>query len=83
MQRLLHLSLSWSLLALFTGCASPNFADAWRKASLASTPDSIEGAWEGTWESLGIMVFKRQLSLDLVADFFSHPILQSWKKLGP
>ena len=31
-----------------------------------------------TWESLGIMVRRRQISLDLVCDFFSHSILQAW-----
>ncbi len=31
-----------------------------------------------TWESLGIMVQRRQVSLDLVCDFFSHSILQAW-----
>lgn len=31
-----------------------------------------------TWESLGIMVQRRQVSLELVCDFFSHSILQSW-----
>ena len=31
-----------------------------------------------TWESLGIMVQRGQISLDLVCDFFSHSILQSW-----
>jgi hypothetical protein len=31
-----------------------------------------------TWESLGIMVQRRQINLDLVCDFFSHSILQSW-----
>ncbi len=32
-----------------------------------------------TWESLGIMVYRRQISLDLVCDFFSHPILSGWE----
>ena len=34
-----------------------------------------------TWESLGILVYRGELSLDLVDDFFSGPILISWKKL--
>lgn len=32
-----------------------------------------------TWESLGIMVYRGQISLRLVCDFFSHPILLAWK----
>ncbi|WP_438863478.1 DUF4760 domain-containing protein [Neptunicella sp.] len=38
-------------------------------------------AYMGTWESIGIMVHKQQLQLGLAADFFSYPILHSWKKL--
>jgi hypothetical protein len=34
-----------------------------------------------TWESLGILVFRRELPLVLVEDFFSGPITISWKKL--
>ena len=34
-----------------------------------------------TWESLGILVHRREVSLDLVDDFFSGPIILSWKKL--
>jgi len=34
-----------------------------------------------TWESLGILVFRRELPLVLVEDFFSGPITISWRKL--
>jgi len=34
-----------------------------------------------TWETLGIMLFHREVTLDLVDDFFSGPIVLSWKKL--
>lgn len=34
-----------------------------------------------TWESLGVLVFRREISLDMVADFFSGPIVLSWQKL--
>ena len=34
-----------------------------------------------TWESLGILVYRDELSLDLVDDFFSGPITISWRKL--
>ena len=34
-----------------------------------------------TWETLGVMLFHREVTLDLVDDFFSGPILLSWQKL--
>lgn len=34
-----------------------------------------------TWESLGILVYRREMTLDLVGDFFSGPIVVSWLKL--
>ena len=34
-----------------------------------------------TWESLGILVFRRELDLDLLDDFFSGPIVVTWRKL--
>ena len=34
-----------------------------------------------TWETLGVMVFRREVTLELVDDCFSGPILLSWQKL--
>jgi hypothetical protein len=34
-----------------------------------------------TWESLGVLMFRREVTLDLVDDFFSGPIVLSWQKL--
>ena len=36
----------------------------------------------GTWERLGILVFRREIPLDLVDDAYSGPIVQSWETLG-
>ena len=36
----------------------------------------------GTWERLGILVFRNEIPVDLVDDAFSGPIIQSWIKLG-
>ena len=36
----------------------------------------------GTWERLGILVHRNEISIDLVDDAFSGPIIQSWQKLG-
>lgn len=35
----------------------------------------------GTWERLGILVYHNEISLELVDDAFSGPILISWQKL--
>jgi hypothetical protein len=34
-----------------------------------------------TWESIGILVHRGEMDIDLVDDFFSGPILLSWRKL--
>jgi hypothetical protein len=34
-----------------------------------------------TWESLGVLAFRREVTLDLMADFFSGAIVISWRKL--
>ena len=34
-----------------------------------------------TWESVGILVFRREIRLELVSEFFSGPISISWQKL--
>jgi hypothetical protein len=35
-----------------------------------------------TWEALGILTCRREIDLALLEDFFSGPILLSWRKLG-
>ncbi len=35
-----------------------------------------------TWETIGVLVFQKELTLDLVDDFFSGPIVISWHKLA-
>ena len=34
-----------------------------------------------TWESLGILVYRNEIDLDTVDDFFSGPVRISWRKL--
>jgi len=34
-----------------------------------------------TWESIGVLAFRGEISLELVSDFFSGPIKISWQKL--
>ena len=38
-------------------------------------------AMTATWESIGILVHRGEVDLRLVSDFFSGPILVSWRKL--
>ena len=35
----------------------------------------------GTWERLGILVFRREIDISMVEDAYSGPILLSWDKL--
>ena len=36
----------------------------------------------GTWERLGVLVYRREIDLEQVDDAFSGPIVLSWQKLG-
>jgi hypothetical protein len=38
--------------------------------------------WLGTWESLGILVYRREIGMEVMDDFFSGPIIISWRKLS-
>lgn len=37
--------------------------------------------WLGTWEAMGIMVFRKEISMAVMDDYFSGPIVISWKKM--
>jgi hypothetical protein len=84
-----------SMLELVRSFQSPAFTSALRR--VLSLPDNADAQKirevlgpDGedavylvslTWESIGVLVFRRELELDLVDDFFSGPILLSWQKL--
>ena len=36
-----------------------------------------------TWETIGVLLFHGELSIDIIDDFFSGPILITWRKLLP
>ena len=36
-----------------------------------------------TWETIGVLLYHGELTLDIIDDFFSGPILISWRKLLP
>jgi hypothetical protein len=60
----------------------PDGADA-QKIREVLGPDGEDAVYlvSLTWESLGVLVFRREVTLDLIDDFFSGPILLSWQKL--
>jgi hypothetical protein len=58
--------------------------DAISKADIDALPQNDQVdllALLGTWESLGILVWNREVSLKVVDDFYSGTIDQSWRKL--
>jgi hypothetical protein len=85
-----------AMLELVKSFQSPAFTSALRR--VLSLPDGADAKKihevlgpEGedavymvslTWESLGLLVFRREVTLDLVGDFFSGPIISSWQKLS-
>jgi len=84
-----------AMLELVRSFQSPAFTAALRR--VLSLPDGADSAKirevlgpDGedavylvslTWESLGVLVYRRELTLDLVDDFFSGPLVISWQKL--
>jgi hypothetical protein len=85
-----------AMLELVRSFQSASFASAFRR--VISLPDGATQAQvtellgvDGedathivglTWESLGVLVFRREVTLDVVDDFFSGPISVSWRKLS-
>jgi len=84
------------MLELVKSFQSPAFTSALRR--VLSLPDGADAKEIGevlgpdgedavymvslTWESLGLLVFRREVTLELVGDFFSGPIIASWRKLS-
>jgi hypothetical protein len=95
--QLRQFKLSWqraSALELLHSFQTPDFAKALLLAY--GLPDGLSRdevvsrlgedfhlvyAMTTTWESLGVLVFRGAIGLDLVGDFFSGPIVISWAKL--
>ena len=85
-----------SMSALVRSFQTPSFAHSLRRVS--SLPDNTtreqisallgpDGeddiyALLTSWEALGILLFRKQVSINLVDDFFSGPIVASWRKLS-
>src|SRR5437762_11843589 len=60
----------------------PDGADA-QKIREVLGPDGEDAVYlvSLTWESIGVLLLRREVTLDLVEDVFSGPILLSWKNL--
>jgi hypothetical protein len=84
-----------SMSALVRSFQTPSFAHSLRRVS--SLPDNVEREQirallgpDGedhvyslltSWEALGILLYRKEVTIDLVDDFFSGPIVVSWRKL--
>ena len=56
------------------------------KAEIDALPENDQvdvTALLATWESLGILVFNHEIPLQMVDDFYSGTLAQSWRKLQP
>ena len=54
------------------------------KAEIDALPENDQvdlTALLATWESLGILVFNHEIPLQMVDDFYSGTLAQSWRKL--
>jgi hypothetical protein len=85
-----------SMSALVRSFQTPSFAHSLRRVS--SLPDNVQReqitgllgpdgedhvyALLTSWEALGILLYRREVTIDLVDDFFSGPIVVSWRKLS-
>jgi hypothetical protein len=85
-----------SMSGLVRSFQTPSFAHSLRRVS--SLPDNVareqipallgsDGedhiyALLTSWEALGILLYRKEVSIDLVDDFFSGPIVVSWRKLS-
>jgi hypothetical protein len=86
-----------SMLSLVRSFQSPAFARGLRRIIELPDDASAEEIREilgpegedlmvhvtATWETIGVLLFHGELSIDIVDDFFSGPILISWRKLLP
>ncbi|HYY14902.1 MAG TPA: hypothetical protein VE758_10770 [Chthoniobacterales bacterium] len=85
-----------SMTALVRSFQNAAFAQALRRVSALpddATPGQIEEKlgrdgedhiWLllSTWEALAILLFRKELTIELIDDFFSGPIAVSWRKLS-
>src|SRR5260370_42623052 len=84
-----------SMLGLVRSFQSPTFAKGLRRVIDLPDDASAEKIREilgpegedlmvhvtATWETIGVLLFHGELTIDIIDDFFSGPILISWRKL--
>src|SRR6266700_2485190 len=70
-----------AMLELVRSFQSPAFTAALRRVLYLPDGDDAVYLVSLTWESLGVLVFRREVTLYLVDDFFSGPLIISWQKL--
>jgi len=85
-----------SMSALVRSFQTPSFAHSLRRVSSLPDkatreqisallgPDGEDDVYAllTSWEALGILLYRKQVSINLVDDFFSGPIVVSWRKLS-
>src|SRR4029453_275648 len=85
-----------AMLELVRSFQSPSFTSAFRRVlplpddatkeqvreKLGPDGEEIVYLVTLTWESLGVLLFRGVGTIDLIDDFFSGPILISWRKLN-
>ena len=85
-----------SMSALVRSFQTPSFAHSLRRVSFLPDnvaheqipallgPDGEDHVYAllTSWEALGILLHRKEITIDLVDDFFSGPIIVSWRKLS-
>lgn len=85
-----------AMIELVRSFQSPSFVSAFRRVlslpdgatttqireKLGPNGEEIVYVVTLTWESLGVMLFRGEVTIDPMDDFFSGPILISWRKLN-
>jgi len=84
-----------AMLELVRSFQSPTFSKALRRVTelpgnacaeeirklLGTDGEDLVVHLAATWETIGVLLFHGELTLDIIDDFFSGPILISWQKL--
>src|SRR5215469_9296605 len=85
-----------SMSALVRSFQTPSFAHSLRRVSFLPDnvgreqitellgPDGEDHCYAllTSWEALGILLYRKEITIDLVDDFFSGPIIVTWRKLS-
>ena len=53
------------------------------RESLGPEGEDLIANLTATWETVGVLLFHKELTIEIIDDFFSGPIVISWRKLKP